>query len=253
MRFPNRAGDHADTDDILRAELSAAGIPTLQESAGKPPECFAEMLRESSGEVKTSVMGVLHGWQFKRAWYYWMCEGPGIEVAAAERLHAAHSETVRVAGHCGCPNPREWFKGLAVGHYHVDDAEGLKALADTIRDLVAAPAPQPVSTSWTPVGTRLPEPGVTVLACYVNRAGQMRRVRAQWIAAKTIESGCDSEIGEYDEEADTFYDPEGWYERIDNWGDYTAVAVCEGDVTHWMPLPACPTQVVPASTGGSHD
>ena len=61
MGFPNKAGDHADTDDILRAELKAAGIPTLQEAEGKPPEYLADMLRRNSGEVKTSVIGCLHG------------------------------------------------------------------------------------------------------------------------------------------------------------------------------------------------
>lgn len=136
MGFPNRAGDHADTDDILRAELKAAGIPTLQEDAGKPPEYLVDMLREMSGEVKTSVRGVLHGWQFERAWYYWTAKGPGIEVEAAEALHATHGKVVRVAGHCGCPSPREWYKGLAVGSYHIDTPEGLKALADTIKGLV---------------------------------------------------------------------------------------------------------------------
>ena len=136
MRFPNKAGDHADTDEILRAELRSAGIPTLQEAEGQPPGYLADLLRRGSGEVKTSVVGVLHGWEFKRAWYYWMASGPGIEVEVAERLHAAHGQTVRVAGHCGCPSPREWFKGLACGSYHVDDAEGLRALADCIKALV---------------------------------------------------------------------------------------------------------------------
>lgn len=137
MGFPNRAGDHADTDDILRAELKAAGIQTIQEAEGKGPEYLASILRETSGEVKTSVRGTLHGWTFERAWYYWICKGPGIEVEAAEKLHAAHGRSVRVAGHCGCPSPTEWFKGLACGFYHVDDAAGLKALADTIKILVA--------------------------------------------------------------------------------------------------------------------
>lgn len=137
MSFPNKAGDHADTDDILRAELKAAGIQTVQEADGKGPEYMVDLFRLTSGEVKTSVSGVLHGWQFTRAWYYWMASGPGIEVAAAERLHATHGETVRVDGHCGCPSPREWFKGLACGSYHVDDADGLKALADTIKALVS--------------------------------------------------------------------------------------------------------------------
>jgi hypothetical protein len=136
MRFPNKAGDHADTDEILRAELHAAGIQTAQEHEGKPNDWLADILRAGSGEVKTSVFGVLHGWKFTRAWYYWMCEGPGIEVEAAERLHAAHGKSVRVDGHCGCPSPRERFKGLACNSYHVDDAEGLKALADCIKGLV---------------------------------------------------------------------------------------------------------------------
>ncbi len=138
-KFPNKAGDHADTDDILRAELKAAGIQTLQEAEGKPPEFLAAMLRRSSGEVKTSVIGVLHGWEFKRGWYYWIAKGPGIEVAAAEKLHSTHGTEVRVAGHCGCPSPREWYKGLAVGSYHVDTPAGLKALASTIEGLVNAP------------------------------------------------------------------------------------------------------------------
>ncbi len=138
MSFPNKAGDHADTDDILRAELAAAGIQTLQEADGKSPEYMADFLRKSSGEVKTSVIGVLHGWQFKRAWYYWMCKGPGIELAAADRLQADHGKTVRASGDCACRGPRFWFNGLACGSYHVDDAEGLKALADTIKGIVKA-------------------------------------------------------------------------------------------------------------------
>ncbi|BAW19105.1 hypothetical protein [Ralstonia phage RP31] len=135
MGFPNRAGDHADTDDILRAELKAAGIPTLQEDAGQPPEWLADMLRRQSGEVKTSVLGVLHGWKFTRGWYYWMVEGPGLDVDTAEALHATHGRVVRVAGHCGCPSPREWFKGFACGSYHVDTPDGLKALADVIKEV----------------------------------------------------------------------------------------------------------------------
>ena len=136
MGFPNKAGDHADTDDILRAELAAAGIQTLQQHEGKPPEYMADFLRETSGEVKTSVVGTLHGWTFKRAWYYWAAKGPGIEVAAAERLHAAHGRDVRVDGHCGRPSPTEQYKGLAVGDYHVDTPAGLRALAETIKALV---------------------------------------------------------------------------------------------------------------------
>jgi hypothetical protein len=52
------------------------------------------------------------------------------------KLYETNKKDVRVAGHCGCPSPLEWYKGLAVGNYHVDSPEGLKALADTIKGLV---------------------------------------------------------------------------------------------------------------------
>jgi hypothetical protein len=136
MVFPNKAGNHADTDDILRAELKAAGIPTVEEAAGKPEGTYAEVLRDLSGEVKTSIQGSLHGWTFKRSWYYWVAEGPGIDVSNAELLHASHGTQVRVAGHYGCPRPSQVYKGLACGLYHVDTPDGLKELADTIKRIV---------------------------------------------------------------------------------------------------------------------
>lgn len=135
MNVPNQAGDHPETDQILRDELKLAGIPTIQEDAGRDEDFLADLIRSNCGEVKTSVEGVLTGWTFKRAWNYWACEGPGIDVDTAEKLHETNGKTVRVAGHCGCPSPREYYKGLACGYYHVDDVIGLKALADTIKSL----------------------------------------------------------------------------------------------------------------------
>lgn len=32
----------------------------------------------------------------------------------------------------------------------------------------------------------------------------------------------------------------GWYECIDNWDEYSQVAINEGEPTHWMPLPTPP-------------
>jgi len=134
----NYAG-RSDVDDEIAAELTAAGI-----EAHRMPEA----MRESHPEMRTIILGSLHGWTFKRAWYYWMAEGPGIEVDAAEKLHAAYGREVRVDGHCGCPSPREWFKGLACGHYHVDSQEGLNALAATIRELVGLPRIKPKESTY---------------------------------------------------------------------------------------------------------
>lgn len=123
----NYAGRN-DVDEELRAELTEAGIHVI---------VVPEIMRgQVASEIGTIICGSLHGWRFKRAWYYWVCEGPGIEVEAAEKLHAEFGNDVRVDGHCGCPSPREWFKGLACGSYHVDSQEGLKALADVIKQVV---------------------------------------------------------------------------------------------------------------------
>ncbi len=107
------------------------------------------------------------------------------------------------------------------------------------------------SAKWVPVSARLPEAGLMVLAFYVNGAGKPRRIRAKYIADRTCEStDFDGDIGAvYDEASDTYYWPAGWYEQIDNLDDYSAVAVCEGEVTHWMPMPDGPLAAAEAPKG----
>jgi CYTH domain-containing protein len=135
MTFPNKAGDHADTDAILSQELEQAGITVVT----------SEIFRHGRGEVKTSVRGTLHGWSFERAWYYWVATGPGIDADTAEALYESHGVSVRVDGHGASPSPREHFKGLGAGHYHVDDQKGLNAIAAAIRSVVAMNGPSPES------------------------------------------------------------------------------------------------------------
>lgn len=126
--FPNVAGmgktNPEGVDAILVAELEEAGIEWRK----------FECLRDNR-EPHSSVIGCINAWGFQRAWYYWVCEGPGIPPEDAERLHAKHGESVRVNGHCLCPSPLESCKGFAVGLYHVDNQEGLNALAALIRDI----------------------------------------------------------------------------------------------------------------------
>lgn len=100
--------------------------------------------------------------------------------------------------------------------------------------------PAPVVPEWIAVSEEMPIPGKPVLACYKNHLGNTRRIRAFWTPANTTESGGDSDIGVYDEATDTYYDPAGWYECMDNWDEYSAIFVNEGEVTHWMLLPAAP-------------
>lgn len=128
--FPNvatRGGANDELDLILTAELEAAGI-----EACKLPFTI-------SGEVPSRLIGSLEkaGWSFQRAWHYWEARGPGIPPEYAERLHAEHGKSARVDGRCGAPSPREHFGGFAVGYYHVDTSEGLRALADTIKSVLS--------------------------------------------------------------------------------------------------------------------
>lgn len=128
--FPNlarRDPTDAEVEAITatcKAELEAAGITANVWSWFEP-----------RGEVPSKCVGTLSGWKFERAWYYWQASGDGIPPDIAERLHASHGRDVRVEGHCGCPSPLEWAHGFAIGSYHVDTPEGLKALADTLRSI----------------------------------------------------------------------------------------------------------------------
>lgn len=125
---------------------------------------------------------------------------------------------------------------------HRQDDYGVEAeyLGNILSKVLAQPTQQGVA-GWIPVTERLPSRRQPVLACYTNGYGHGRTIRAQWLAKFQQESDdIDNFYAEYDEETDTYYDPEGWYELIDNWGEYSSVGVTEGTITHWMPLPAAP-------------
>ena len=126
----NAAGDKG-CDVYLRAELEAAGIKVVPYRALKEYE-------PRHSEVPADVIGELNGWKFVRAWYYWVARGPAIPFELAGPLHETHGQEVRVAGHCGCPSPREWYGESnpdGVPDYHVDSQAGLNALAAVIQQL----------------------------------------------------------------------------------------------------------------------
>lgn len=106
---------------------------------------------------------------------------------------------------------------------------------------VAAPASQhgAPASEWIKVDESVPS-GRNCLAVYENRGGSQFIIRAMYVDKFQIEAqgdDCDTEIND---ENDTEYLRAGWYELIDNWGEYSSVKVCEGEVTHWMPLPLKP-------------
>ena len=97
---------------------------------------------------------------------------------------------------------------------------------------------------WIPVTEQLPESGVHVLACccvkWVGGGGRSYVCDAFYSSPKTEICSYNEDIeSEYDEETDEYYMPEGWWEVIKNWDDYSCVAIADF-VTHWMPLPEPP-------------
>jgi hypothetical protein len=83
--------------------------------------------------------------------------------------------------------------------------------------------------SWQPIATA-PKTGRKVILFYLNRNSLPRTVMARWVT--------DEEAAETDGEGVGL--EAGWYECIDNWDEYTEVAIYEGEPTHWMPLPEAP-------------
>ena len=83
-----------------------------------------------------------------------------------------------------------------------------------------------LTNNWQPAN-EAPD-GVEVLATYKNEYGHRRVVRANWLARYKHEAN-DSDFYEFPpdggEDEGVAYAPEGWYELIDNWDDYSSVFI----------------------------
>lgn len=117
--------------------------------------------------------------------------------------------------------------------------------ADTEPEAIArwnARASQQPSAQWIAVSERLPEANTTVLLFYRNALSKGRIVRGFWCPKFSREMssyGDFEEGGDYDEEKDQYFWPEGWFEEVDNWDDYSAVAI-SAQISHWQLLPPSP-------------
>ena len=117
--------------------------------------------------------------------------------------------------------------------------------SDMVRDVIAVAPPYPESNCkeildrWIPCSERLPDTSRKVIAYYKNEYGKDRQVMAFHAGKFDVESGSDDEHTDYCERGDTYYLPEGWHEVIENWDDYSSVAIsCE--ITHWKERCAYP-------------
>ena len=127
------------------------------------------------------------------------------------------------------------------------DAQGLRegltaadiatAAAQGFRDGVASLSAQ--AEGWTRLPGTLPEPGMPVLL----DIGKRFAIRALWAEKHTVRVGTDvDDWGEYDEETDEYYCPEGWYE----WNEHEDVHWAVSETPRaWSELP----QPLPAAPG----
>ena len=94
---------------------------------------------------------------------------------------------------------------------------------------------------WIPVEERLPDAGVHVLLACKCGAGAYVCDGFHTEKYSTPTQFYEDIDADYNEDADEYYFPEGWWEVIKNWDDYSCVAI-EDKVTNWMPLPEPPEE-----------
>ncbi len=134
-------GNHAgrgECNPFIKLELQLAGIDIIE--------------KKGEGEVPYLYAGQMGAFSFRRAWTYWIVNGP-VPLSLANKMYETEEgkKNVRVAGHCGCPPPEEWArpsdskKGAdrkiewktepVIDTYHIDTWKGLKLFADTLRNV----------------------------------------------------------------------------------------------------------------------
>lgn len=151
----------AECDDFIRQELTEAGIQVicLPGMRDKHPEVKASLfgllgansfLKEwvtypDAGHVKRSIkfefLSDAASFRFQRHWYYWSAYGYVPMTAAVEMYESEIGRhSIRVEGHCGCPDPREYVasRPLVAGQrcvsaYHIDTQDALNMFVATLR------------------------------------------------------------------------------------------------------------------------
>jgi len=125
---------HIDRDNPQVDPEVQAAVRAELEAAGCAYEDHDFLLRQC-GEVPTSIIGVQSRWSFRRAWYYWVAEGPGIPPDIAEKFHQTWGGEVRTAGFAGGISPLKWCEGFAVDSYHIDSQDGLNAFVALLKSI----------------------------------------------------------------------------------------------------------------------
>lgn len=98
-------------------------------------------------------------------------------------------------------------------------------------------------TYWHKVQDKKPPENKPLLIHIKNQQSKDRVIKAIYIPAKTIEAHVDSEWFEYDEEEDTYWTPQGWYEDVyaETGLEFDLLFIgTDLEPLHWMTLPTPP-------------
>ena len=137
-----------------------------------------------------------------------------------------------------CPHG-EWE--FAAEKYMLQAADAIEELICEVADEHNARLDAEERQRWIPVTERLPENDVHVLLSCNCGAGAYVCDGFRTEKYSTPTQFYEDIDADYDEETDEYYFPEGWWEVIKNWDDYSCVAI-DDKVTHWMPLPQPPKE-----------
>ena len=106
----------------------------------------------------------------------------------------------------------------------------------SIEDLADEISAESKVGEWISVKKRLPKVDKPVLISAKYNNYKYVCV-GKWVEKYSVEDeGEEFDFADYNEENDTYYYPEGWYECIYNWGDYSDVFISD-EVIAWQLLP----------------
>jgi hypothetical protein len=225
------SGEFKETIDVTCHECGGSGDDANSDNDAECPECNGDGVVTQNVPVSWDTIKDI----YRRAVELLAAPAAQAPVQNAEEVRReALEEAARICGQQAlepeCPERAEYC------------AAAIRELAT--KEAAAAVAP----SQWISVEDRLPEK--YCLAAYVNSAGRHRIIRAMHVKQYEIEATGDDCYSEYREEDNTEYLKPGWYECIDNWGEYSSCFVNEGTVTHWMPLPEAPQKSAQGEKGG---
>lgn len=126
---------------------------------------------------------------------------------------------------------------LGIDHAKLPREELAEIVCENALKHIECTRPHP-NTPWTKVSDQLPPSGRTVLLKQQHDGCDPFVIVGQYAEKHTIESHGDDDEVDYSEEADTYYCPEGFYERQMNWDEYRWIAIdsCM-PVIEWAPIP----------------